>query len=296
MSILTIDIGGTYIKHACMSLKGEILSRGKFPTPKNSQKELVDEIGKLRESVTGIEGIAISMPGIIDSAKGYCHSGGSLKYNENSYFAREVEQRCQLRVSIENDAKCAVIAEAATGSLAGVDSGFVLIFGTGIGGGFVKDGRLLRGSHFAAGEVSFLVTERGTYPNANNIWGSCCGTPGLCRLYAQNKGIGPETVDGEKVFAAVNHGEPEAINALECYTTEIALQIYNLQIILDPELFSIGGGISAQPVFINSIRKSLDKIYSNCSLPVPRAKVVCCKYQNDANLYGALQTFLQNHP
>ncbi|MCM1543374.1 MAG: hypothetical protein NC121_19240 [Blautia sp.] len=65
-----------------------------------------------------------------------------------------------------------------------------------------------------------------------------------------------------------------------------------LQTILDPERFAIGGGINAQPVFIEYIKNHLKEMYAACPYDVPQAEVVSCKFQNDANLIGALHCFL----
>lgn len=67
MSILSIDIGGTSIKYALMGKDAVILSRGKIPTPQEGRRELVEAIGRLYDEMPDVEGIAISMPGIIDS-------------------------------------------------------------------------------------------------------------------------------------------------------------------------------------------------------------------------------------
>ena len=74
----------------------------------------------------------------------------------------------------------------------------------------------------------------------------------------------------------------------------IAVQIFNLQTILDSERIAIGGGISAQPVLIEYIRRHLNQLYSDCPYRIPRAEIVTCKFQNDANLYGAMQCYLEN--
>jgi len=95
------------------------------------------------------------------------------------------------------------------------------------------------------------------------------------------------------VFDAVNAGEKEAIESLTEFTKGIAVQIFNFQTVLDPERIAIGGGISAQPVLIEYIKRHLDRLYSDCPYQIPRAKIVTCKFQNDANLYGALQCYLE---
>lgn len=70
MSILSVDIGGTFIKYALMSRNGDILSRGKIATPKEGRDELVETIGRLFDEMSDVEGIAICMSGIIDPENG----------------------------------------------------------------------------------------------------------------------------------------------------------------------------------------------------------------------------------
>lgn len=292
MNIIAIDIGGTFIKYACMREDMTILSRGKAPTPQDSRELLLETIGQIYDEMQDIDGIAISMPGIIDSENGYCSMGGALQYNNDFYLRHSLYKRCPVKIHMENDAKCAAMAEAAAGSLKDVEDGFVLIFGTMIGGGFIRNHRLYKGKHFSAGEVSYLITQRDGKPDREIVWGNRCGTPRLCQAYAKSKGLDPETVDGIVVFDAANRGEQEALDCLDQYTKEIAVQIFNLQTVLDPERFAIGGGISAQPIFLEYIRNNLKNLYAACPYTVPPAEVVCCKFQNDANLYGALQCFL----
>ena len=296
MDILAIDIGGTFIKYAHMTESAGILARGKVPTPQSGREELIEAIGKIYDSMPAADGLAICMPGIIDSENGYCVTGGALRYNDDFYLRHVLYERCPVRIVIENDAKCAAVAEAKMGSLKGVREGLVLIFGTMIGGGIIHNHELLRGRHFSAGEVSYIIPHAESRASFENLWGNRNGTPRLCRLYAEKKGLDPDTVDGLMVFNAVNAGEKEAIDSLIKFTRGIAVQIFNLQTILDPERIAIGGGISAQPVLIEYIKKHLDRLYSDCPYQIPRAEIVTCKFQNDANLIGALQCFLSVYP
>lgn len=252
MQILVVDIGGTFIKYACMTEDMSILSRGKVKTPENGREELIETIGKIYDKMPEVEGIAISMPGIIDSENGYCSMGGALRYNDDFYLRHSLYQRCPVKIIMENDAKCAAMAEAAVGSLKDVEDGFVLIFGTMIGGAFIKNHCLHKGRHFSAGEVSYINTTRDGMPTFSNVWGNRCGTAGLCKMYAEKKKLAPETVDGIMVFDRVNKREPEALECLQ----------------------------------------NLNKLYAECPYHVPHAEVVSCKFQNDANLVGALQCYL----
>ncbi len=292
MNVLAIDIGGTFIKYALMDEEAHFLSRGKVPTPQEGREQLIETIGRLYDEAPEVEGIAISMPGIIDSENGYCKMGGALRYNDDFYLRHRLYERCPVKIYMENDAKCAAMAEATVGSLKDVSDGFVLIFGTMIGGGYIKDHKLHRGKHFSAGEVSYITTVRDGMADRDTVWGNRCGTPRLCALFAEKKGLPAEEVDGVRVFEAVNAGDEEAESCLRQFTREVAVQIFNLQTVLDPERFAIGGGISAQPVFIENIRNHLKALYAGCPYDVPHAEVVSCKFQNDANLVGALQCFL----
>ncbi|MBQ9662673.1 MAG: ROK family protein [Oscillospiraceae bacterium] len=293
MKILTIDIGGTYIKYARMSEEMDINSRGKRPTPQSGREALLDVLEGIYEEEP-VDGIAISLPGIIDAENGYVVMGGALRYNDDFYLRHALYQRCRTKIVLENDAKCAAMAEAAAGSLKDVPDGFVLIFGTMIGGAYIHSHRLLRGRHFSAGEVSYITTVRNGYPDQDVVFGNRCGVPRLCRKYAGRKRLDPDTVDGVRLFHDAEAGDEIALSCLNEFAHEVAVQIFNIQTLLDPDRFAIGGGISAQPLFIDAIRKNLKKLYGVCLYDIPQAEVVACKFQNDANLYGALHCFLQD--
>ena len=292
MAILTIDIGGTAIKYAVMTEDADILRRGSVPTPQTGRGALIDALAALYADTPEAEGIAIAMPGIIDTENGYCAMGGALRYNDGFHLRRALQEKCPVPVCMENDAKCAAMAEARLGALRDVEDGFVIVLGTMIGGAFIKGHRLHRGKHFSAGAVSFINTVRDGHPVPENVWGNRCGASGLCAMYAQRKGLNAENVDGVQVFAALDGGDADAAAALRDYAREVAVQIFNLQNILDPERFAIGGGISARPELVEAIREQLEELYGACPYPVPHAEVTVCRFRNDANLYGALQCYL----
>lgn len=288
--VLAIDIGGTSIKYAIMGEEMEILSKGKAPTPQEGREQLVNALASIYEQEP-VDGVAISMPGIIDTEKGLCLMGGALRYNDNFNLRAALAEHCPAPIHIENDAKCAAMAEAAMGSLKDVDDGFVILLGTMIGGAYIKDKKLCRGRHFSAGEVSYMITDRAGQADYAGIWGNRCSTAALCKMYAERKGLPESKVNGEVVFAAVNIGEQDALECLGRYAKELAVQIFNLQTVLDPERFAIGGGISAEPALIMAIREQLDMLYEGCPYYVPRAEVTPCQFRNDANLYGAVRCY-----
>ena len=292
MKLLSVDIGGTFIKYAHMLSDMSILHSGKVPTPQTSREELVDCIAELFRQYEGAEGICIAMPGIIDAESGTCLVGGALRYNEGFALGKALWERCNVPVHVENDAKCGAMAEAAAGSLKDVPNGIVLLFGTMIGCGIIIDHKLYKGKHFAAGEVSYIIPRPDNRVDYPNVWGNSGGTPRLCKLFAEKKGL--EKCSGEEVFDAVESGCQAGISSLKEYCHELAVQIFNLQTVIDPERIAIGGGISARGIFIEYLKRSLEELYEQCPYPIPRAEIVPCTFLKDANLIGALQCFLEN--
>ena len=294
MKVLTVDIDGTYLRYACMDELLNISRRGTIFTPQDGRDALIEAVGRLFEVVDDAQGIAVSMPGIIDSARGYCAMGGALRYNDDFYFRDALTKRCRTKIHVENNAKCAAMAEAAVGSLSGVSDGFVLIFSTMVGGALIRDGKLSKGKHFAAGEVSYIILNGGGKLDDENLFGRSFGVPKFLQRYAQAKAADIETVDLLTIFDAVKHGEAEAVDCLSWYTKAIAAQIFNLQTILDVEIFSIGGDVAKFPAFMSALRDELQKLYEACPFRLPQAEIVASKFLYDANLIGALQCWLHN--
>lgn len=292
MKLLVLDIGGTFIKYAHMLSDMTMLHSGKLPTPQSSREELVDCIAGLFEECDGAEGIAIAMPGIIDADSGTCLVGGALRYNEGFSLKQALQERCKVPVYVENDAKCGAMAEASAGSLKDVSNGIVLLFGTMIGCGIIMNHKLYKGGNFSAGEVSYIIPRPDKAVDYDNVWGNSGSTPKLCKIYAEKKGL--EKASGIEVFDAVEQGDSDAIYSLKAYCHELAVQIFNLQTVLDPERIAIGGGISARPIFIEYIKASLAELYEQCPYPIPRAQIVPCTFIKNANIIGALQCFLEN--
>ena len=292
MKVLTVDIDGTYIRYACMDEFMNIGKRGKIFTPQEGREDLIESVARIFEAVGDAQGIAVSMPGIIDSAKGYCTMGGALRYNDDFYFRDALYERCKTKIHVENNAKCAAMAEAAVGSLADVEDGFLLIFSTMIGGACIRDHKLYKGKHFAAGEVSYTILNSGGKLNDENFWGRSFGIPKLLQRYAALKDMDIDTVDLLTIFDAVQNSEPEAVSCLQWYTKEIAVRIFNLQTVLDVERISIGGVLAKYPAFMESLRGNLEQLYRECSFKLPQAEIVASKFYHDANLIGALQCWL----
>ena len=293
--ILAIDIGGTFIKHAIMSgtRSFKISAQNKIPTPKESHEEFLKALADIFNTQDEVEGIAVSMPGLIDTFKGFCISSGALEFSNGHCIAEELQAMCGVPVTVENDANCAALAEIKSGSLAGVKDAFVLVFGTGIGGAIVRNRELYRGAHFCAGEVSFMTKNIYGATGRENFCGGEFGAIGFQKSCAEILDMPPEEVTGEMIFDLIEENDDDMLDALYKFAHGVAMMIFNLQIIYDPEKFALGGGISARQSFIDAVQDKIDEICADAPEYLPHPEVVACKYRNEANLFGALYRYLK---
>lgn len=299
---LVLDIGGSFIKYALMNEERVILTQGKVPSPQESMDALLEAMKGIREKFDGqYEGVAVSMPGRIDTKKGIAHTGGAFWFIKEATMGELLEKCFGKPVICANDAKCAASAELGDGAFADVDSGVILVLGTGVGGGVVIDHKVWMGRSFAAGELSWFpyrldTIDPKTHESFGNIeiWTQYISVKGLMRLWGERKQVDPATLDGIQFFEAYDAGEQEAIDALEQFGTVAAAGIFGIQSVLDVERFAIGGGICARPEITDVIRRKLDEIFALSEyIPYSKPDVVVCKYGNDANLIGALNFMLE---
>ena len=296
-----MDIGGTLIKYALMNEKAEILEQGKYPAIIEAYEPFMESLTENIDRYVGsFDGIAVSMPGRIDTATGIVHTGGAFRFFKDDPLEKTLEERYHVPATLGNDAKCAAQAELESGSLKDVNSGAVIVIGTAIGGAIVLDHKVVMGSQCAAGEFSFMVTDYRKY--ADNIRNGCfipmCTWAGnfsataLIRNYAKRKNEDPSNYDGIRFFEAYDAGDPDAIEVLEDMGGLAASGIMTIQTILDLEKIAIGGGISARQEVTDTIRRHLDKCFELPGIPFRKPEIVRCRYGNDANLIGALSFHL----
>lgn len=289
---LVIDIGGTFAKYACMNSAGHIITKNKKRTPRTNLSDFKHLLFSIIEEqeVQKLKGIAISCPGTVDVETGTIYFGGSLPFLHEVNLTKIIHDKYGVKATIENDAKCAALAELWLGSVKGKKDSVVLVLGSGVGGGIIINGKLHRGINLSAGEVSFVMDKINLTTSKASFFGYHCSAVEMIRQIADLKQLKDQT-DGEAVFDLINKHDIEASAIFDQYCLHLAVQILNLQYILDPELFAIGGGISAQPVLIERIQWALEEIKKKNPIHNANPQIVVCKFQNDANLYGALYHF-----
>lgn len=316
---LVYDVGGTFIKYALMEGDGGIVKKDKLPTPVKPGQgvdDFVRTIGDIFDSCIGeynIEGIAMDLPGQIDVERGIVYGGGGLKYLDGVALGSLISNRCQgLPVAMENDGKCAALAEVWKGNAADCQDACVLVFGTGIGGGVIKDRRIHRGNRLVAGELSYFLGDM-TRAQAENIETSeqiegieetmeklpfiasaRLATTGMTRKVARAKGLSMEEVNGVKIYQWALEGDKEIQEMLEDWYFQIAHMCCSIYVVYDPDIILIGGGISAQPLFVEGIKRYVEKL-RKISNVFKGMRVEKCRFLNDSNLLGALFNYKQQY-
>lgn len=297
MKLLTVDVGGTEIKYAVMDDELNIYDRGYYPTPMDTFEHFASGIEEVYLKYKDeVEGIAMSLPGFIDVKNGVVKGGGALLYNHGTAVGRLLEERLGCPVVLENDGKAAALAEFYKGSLRGTMNSCVFIMGTGVGGGLILNGQLVRGRHATAGEFSFIAVNTEASSDFSEHVGATCSTIGLLEDYKRISGK-DEKIDGREFFRRLlEENDRQADEALNEFATAVAKQIYNLYWLLDLEKVAIGGGISRQPILTERVREKfaeicnssrMRKYMANCEIDI-----VTCQFTNDANLIGAFFNYV----
>ena len=290
MTILAIDFGGTQVKSALFS--EDFVLEKSLPTQSSPQTldQALDVIDDLVMSVeVALTGIAISVPGTVDTDEGVIYHGGLLRFFHGFRIKDILEAKYHLPVTALNDGKAAALGELAMGHLQGVTNGAALVLGSGLGGGLIINGKLFQGSHFQAAELTFLLPVQMEKVNPSQMRGTTLSAVGL--ITKVNKVLGnTDLKDGLLAFKAINAKKEAVYPIFEAYCRSLAITILNLQSTVDMEIFVLGGGISAQPVLIEEVNRQFDKVRHEIDFIgkiIKRPKIVACHHHNGANLIGA---------
>ena len=206
MKVMVFDVGGTGIKYSVMDEQLNRTDTGSTPTPADSQEHFLNTLREIYlPHKDEVDGIALSLPGFIDAERGVVKGGGapSLAYNVGTPVGPRLAEACGCRVWIENDGKAAAIAELERGVLKGCRNAAVFIIGTGVGGGLIIDGKLVRGRDCTAGEYSFMNTNADAWSDPTKSVACQCSTSGLLSGYRARKGLPADApMDGRIFFEA----------------------------------------------------------------------------------------------
>lgn len=290
---LSIDIGGTQIKYGLFDRSGNLIEHNHIATPTRGQ-DFLKAISKLvAQHLDTIRGVAFSVPGRVHPDTSVIDFGGALPYLDGLNLKQVLTKQFgdELLVSVENDGKSAALAELWMGNLLNEKDAAAIVLGTGVGGGIILDGKLFRGVHYQAGELSFMSAK-----NGSEKYGTYGSAVLMIQKIARHFHFS-DLNDGTTVFELINRHEPYAYQIFTEYCQRIACLILSIQSVIDLRKYVIGGGISAQPIVADTIREQFYQLLHHLKLDnngVTPPAIVRAHFGNDANLYGALYCLLSS--
>lgn len=251
-----IDIGGTKIELVACDAAMQVTWRRRVATPQGDYDGFLQAVVALVAEADAALGrsdaaIGIALPGVRDR-----RSGRQLSANvpalTNQYVAQDLQARLQRPLHFGNDLQCFALSEAHGGAADGYPSMFGAILGTGAGGGFCLQGRLLSGFNGLAGEwghwsVPGHLLQRHGLP----LLDCACGLQGCVERYVSGSGVamierhlGGSAVDASAVVALAEAGDARARNALDIHRDLLGHSLAALVLALDPHVIVLGGGLS----------------------------------------------------
>lgn len=241
---LAFDIGGTKIYSTTINENGEILIEPtKFSTPKTVGEitEILKEQIKKYENEVDI--IAIATAGAVNNENtAVIGSTGNLV---EQYYTINFQSLSEKRVFLENDANSAAWAEYKIGASKGTKVSVMLTLGTGVGGGIIIDGKLLKGKSGAAGEMHFKM-----YPDKRR---KCsCGSWDCYEAYASGTALKitaeemlkNKNITTYDIISGAKNGNNEYIEVLNRWENDITMGIIGLANIFDPDCIVLSGSMA----------------------------------------------------
>lgn len=282
--IYGLDIGGTKIEIAIFDDTFTLQKNWRVATPTQDYdaylKTLVDLINEADDMHKSKGLVGLGMPGIADaSGQALCPNiPAASGQNIIADFSKLIDRP----ITIQNDCRCFALSEANGGAGEGYDTVFGAILGTGAGGGFTIDGKLLKSRQGIAGEyghrqIPALLQQKYDLP----LRACGCGLPSCYEGYISGPGMqflyrhfGGQDKTAPDIVKAWRQGDVRAIKTLTCYMDILGASMASLVMCYDPDVFVLGGGVSLIDEIVDQLPANINyHLFTNFSSPpVVRAK------------------------
>ena len=302
-----IDLGGTNIAAGIVREDGKIVVQSSVPTlSQRPTDEIVKDMVFLSKQLikdaelelNDIETVGIGCPGTINFETGEVIYSNNIKM-EHYMLAKEFQKYLNLPVKIDNDANCAAMGEYIV-SGNNVPIFMFITLGTGVGSGLILNGKVFRGFNGAASEAGHITLVSGGEPctcRKRGCWETYASVTALIRQTKVAMEKNPESlmheiakaegkISGRTSFDAAKQGDKAAQAVVKQYAQYVADGIVSVENVLQPDIISVGGGISRegeyllQPVCEYAAANGFNKF-------MPKTKIVTAQSFNDAGIIGA---------
>lgn len=306
MYYLGVDIGGMSIKCGIVDENGVIIGEKRtIVTPTTGGDDCINGIAELCTdtlkinalSLDDVAAIGLGVPGTVDGEVATFVS--NLGW-EDYPVCQKLRDLLGKPVFAGNDANCAALAEWKFGAGKGFDNVVMVTLGTGVGTGFIVDGKLLLGHKGSGSEGGHMIIKAGGKKcncGLCGCWERYAATTALLEAVKDEIANDPMGViakiaeeqggfDGKTLFYALDKDDKRAKEILHAYLGDIALGLINISNIFRPQIMVIGGGISRQ----ERVVKPLENMINDCAYGNGRNPYIAVRpatFGNDAGIIGA---------
>ncbi|MFG3686384.1 ROK family glucokinase [Micromonospora sp. CB01531] len=302
-----VDVGGTKVAGGVVDDTGKVLVQARRDTPAEDVAKTRDTIIEVvTELATGhpVEAVGIGAAGWIDASRSTVLFAPNLAWRDEP-LREYVSNAIGVPVVVENDGNVAAWAEFRYGAARAADDSMVMFtIGTGVGGGIVLGGELLRGANGIAAELGHMLT----VPDGHQCG---CGRLGCIEQYASGSALvrfaraaarqephratallelaggEAEGITGPMVTAAAQGGDPVSAEAFAQVGRWLGTSLADMAQILDPQVLVVGGGVvEAGDLLMGPTRRSYTQALAQRSR-LPVAEIRPAELGNTAGVIGA---------
>ena len=265
--MLAVDLGGTKLAVAVVSPQGELLAQLQEPTCQEGPQPGMEQIVRLAQALlaspnvagSDIQAVGVGIPAVLERDSDFVVWAPNLNGWRNVALRPVLEAALGLPVYVEYDGHTAVLAEYWLGAGQGFQSVVSLIVGTGIGGGMILEGHLIRGMNRLAGAAGWFVLDSSADFDDNRAhsigsWEATAAGPGLALQAKEELPHHPDSfltslgdaLTAVDVFHAADQDDRFAVQLLDRLAGWLGLGIANIVSLVNPEVVILGGGVGSQ--------------------------------------------------
>lgn len=301
--LVGVDVGSRTLRVALTDLQGKVLARHQEPTDSSSETATIDQICasvngvflRARRDRSKLYGVGIGAPGMTDVHTGRVISAVNLPGWVDVPLRDLVETRLGAPVRVDNDANMAALGERWLGSARQVNDFVFMALGAGIGAGIVVGGRVHRGHHWYAGEISHMNLDYREWQADFGERGYLESRVGAAaipewqharRLVESVGGVGRDRAAAvAHIIEAARAGDTRAAAVIDELAVYLGTAVANIVAVLDPALVVFGGGLShAGDLLLQPVRRVVSRIVPN----LPALEI--SSLGDDAQLMGAVNS------
>lgn len=299
-----VDLGGTNLRVAAVSDNGTMLDKVAHSTtyskgPVGVVDDMVQIIREIRDryGADGLTGVGIGVPGFIDMDEGVIIGSANLPGFQGFPVRDVIQQHLGTTIILENDANAAALGESWIGAGKNVKDLILITLGTGIGGGIIVDGKILRGFRGMAGEIGHMTV----FPDGNPCGCGNCGclekhaSASAIAAMASMMGIATTKFSAHEVFELAQAGNTRAQLVFESMGRSLGIAIANLVNLFNFPLYLLSGGpLPAWEFFAPTMFAEISK--RSFTFGRTGARVEKAVLGSDAGLFGAAYLPFQHAP